>query len=311
MSKVMSLTMFMISVVVALVRVSFIHSHALSWPGTYEAFAHIWVGMLLALWIFRPDYRSSAAEWLIIITVIEVVMYLVQGGVNQPVKQPLNTEQMYCLPGGFAAHYPTLGSPVVACLFQDAEGYWNDIRDPIPASAAQVIAYQPFAIQLTHSEVTMPEHADPGIVRHLMLPDPHLTPGMADQRVSQSNIHDTICKSGYTATVRDVSHAEKSSVLKAYGLTWTDIQAKVNGKTTSLAEFDHYWSLELGGANDPSNIWPQFYDAAPGQSGYFGAREKDVVETYLGHEVCADKITLVEARLQIADWPTVYIKIKK
>ena len=181
-----------------------------------------------------------------------------------------------------------------------------------------MVGFQPSASWPGRGTTVQPEvfippypNPNPGIVRHLMLPDPHLTPGMADQRVSQSNIHDTICKSGYTATVRDVSHAEKSSVLKAYGLTWTDIQAKVNGKTTSLAEFDHYWSLELGGANDPSNIWPQFYDAAPGQSGYFGAREKDVVETYLGHEVCADKITLVEARRQIADWPTVYIKIKK
>lgn len=53
--------------------------HGLSWPGTYEAAAHIWVGWLLAV-CFRkktePKTRWTAIAALTVATVFETVMFL-------------------------------------------------------------------------------------------------------------------------------------------------------------------------------------------------------------------------------------------
>jgi hypothetical protein len=52
------------------------------------------------------------------------------------------------------------------------------------------------------------------------LPDGHCTPGATWSRVTQGNIHSTICKSGWTATVRpseSYTEALKRSQLRLYG----------------------------------------------------------------------------------------------
>jgi hypothetical protein len=87
-----------------------------------------------------------------------------------------------------------------------------------------------------------------------------------------------------------------------YGLPASDLH---------LVEIDHEISLEIGGSNDITNLRPQYYLAAKGQKGYLGAREKDVVETHLGHEVCAGTITLAQAQAAIREWPKVYLSLKK
>lgn len=48
-----------------------IPSHTLSWPGTYEAFAHIWCGVLITL-----GCQGKKQAWLAlgIITVLEIIM---------------------------------------------------------------------------------------------------------------------------------------------------------------------------------------------------------------------------------------------
>src|SRR5712692_4628034 len=73
------------------------------------------------------------------------------------------------------------------------------------------------------------------------LPDPLCTPGVADPRVTQDNIHATICVAGYTITVRPPSSytdALKQQQISQYGY-WD----------TSLADYeeDHLIPLELGG----------------------------------------------------------------
>ncbi len=136
---------------------------------------------------------------------------------------------------------------------------------------------------------------------HAMLPDPRLTPGKADPAVSQANIQATVCKDGYTKTVRNVSEAEKKQVMERYGLPESDLR---------LVEIDHFFSLEIGGANDVDNLWPQYYQAAPRQSGYLGAREKDVVETHLKRQVCSGKMSLAQAQYAIRKWPELYRQIK-
>jgi hypothetical protein len=136
---------------------------------------------------------------------------------------------------------------------------------------------------------------------HPMLPDPKLTPGATDSRVTQANIHTTICQPGYTATVRSVPQSVKHQVMVRYGLPISDL---------SLVEIDHDISLEIGGSNEVANLWPQYYDPAPGQVGYLGAREKDVVETALHRQVCSGEITLKQAQDAIRHWPEVYRQIK-
>jgi hypothetical protein len=53
---------------------------------------------------------------------------------------------------------------------------------------------------------------------HPMMPDPMLTPGALDPRVTQATIQDTICQSGYTKSVRNVPESVKREVMQRYGL---------------------------------------------------------------------------------------------
>lgn len=57
----------------------YIPGHNLSWPGTYEAMAHIWVGILLTIICcnkFQPKDRIVSGILLTLITVLETVMFL-------------------------------------------------------------------------------------------------------------------------------------------------------------------------------------------------------------------------------------------
>lgn len=128
-------------------------------------------------------------------------------------------------------------------------------------------------------------------------PDPKLTPGAYDPNISQANIQQTICVSGSTKDTRHVSEKTKRQVYEMYDLDYE----KLHGKY----EVDHFVSLELGGLNDISNLWPQRYLPKP------GAREKDVVETHLKRSICAGKLTLDQGRMIVKqDWYRCYLRIK-
>ena len=132
------------------------------------------------------------------------------------------------------------------------------------------------------------------------LPRRDLTPGAIDPRVTQGNIASTICRRGYTATVRppyEYSNAMKHRLMRAYGVT---------GSIHDY-ELDHLITLELGGCpNCETNLWPQQRNAFP------GAREKDEVEDYLNREVCSGAMPLAEAQREIArDWYAVYKRIRR
>jgi hypothetical protein len=128
-------------------------------------------------------------------------------------------------------------------------------------------------------------------------PNKEVTPGAADPKITQDNIAKTICRHGSTKDSRHVTSATKREVFKRYGLDYS----KEHGKF----EVDHFISLELGGLNDISNLWPQRYEPRP------GAREKDVVETHLKREICKGLITLEGGRAIITkDWFACYRVIK-
>ena len=92
--------------------------------------------------------------------------------------------------------------------------------------------------------------------------------------------------------MRDVSTAEKNQVYAEYGIT---------SHATGQYEVDHFISLELGGSNDLSNLWPEPAKPTP------GFHEKDKVENYLHGQLCSGKITLVQAQQDISvRWLDIY-----
>lgn len=126
------------------------------------------------------------------------------------------------------------------------------------------------------------------------LPDPACTPGAVDPEVTQASIATTICRVGWTATVRPpvgVTGPEKAASALAYGYT---------GPFTT-AEYDHLVPLELGGdPNDPANLWVEPNDR-PGATSTFNA--KDALEATLHDLVCTGRLSLATARQAIAsDW---------
>jgi hypothetical protein len=126
------------------------------------------------------------------------------------------------------------------------------------------------------------------------LPDTACTPGATDPRVTQANIDTTICRAGYTKTVRPPEHvtaAIKRERMDAYGA----------GDAPSSYELDHLIPLELGGAPAAvANLWPEPLNGGD------GAHTKDQVENALHRRVCAHVLSLAVAQREIAtDWRTV------
>jgi hypothetical protein len=124
------------------------------------------------------------------------------------------------------------------------------------------------------------------------LPDPGCTPGAVDPAVTQANIGRTICRSGYSESVRppeSITEREKRASVPAYG----------DQRPLHAYEYDHLVSLELGGApNDARNLWPE-----PGAS----PNPKDVLENRLHRLVCDHQMTLAAAQLAIAhNWVAAY-----
>jgi hypothetical protein len=131
-----------------------------------------------------------------------------------------------------------------------------------------------------------------------VLPDSARTPGAINPSVTQANIGQTICVSGWTATVRPpASLTTRLKVVQlASGYTYKGDTA------TGDYEEDHLISLELGGApSAEANLWLEPYNAPE------GARVKDQVENKLHALVCAGTITLATAQQAIAtNWWNAY-----
>lgn len=120
-----------------------------------------------------------------------------------------------------------------------------------------------------------------GHATHAVLADPARTPGVLNPDVTQANIRSTICRHGWTATIRppvSYTNALKAKQMRAYG------------ETGSLSDYqeDHLISLELGGhPTDPRNLWPEPYPRAA---------QVDRTENELNAEVCSGRLTLAEAQ---------------
>jgi hypothetical protein len=119
--------------------------------------------------------------------------------------------------------------------------------------------------------------------------------GESDPHITQENIHQTICLSGYSRNVRperSFTEGVKLQRMATLGLP---------GKISDY-ELDHVIPLGLGGCRDcQSNLWME-----PMRT----ALLKDQVESYLHKQVCEDRLSLPEARKLITgDWYAVYLKL--
>ncbi|MBO0822446.1 MAG: hypothetical protein J2P27_01145 [Actinobacteria bacterium] len=142
-----------------------------------------------------------------------------------------------------------------------------------------------------HSPIPAPGTCKLGSRDGQPLPDPKCTPGAINPAVHQDNIASTICKSGWTKTVRpptSLTNRIKLQIDRAYGLP-----------TNTQGELDHHVSLELGGApDDPRNLWVE-----PGKI----PNPKDAVENKLNGAVCAGLIPLTTAQTALAhSWVTAF-----
>jgi hypothetical protein len=118
------------------------------------------------------------------------------------------------------------------------------------------------------------------------LPDRRCTPGAYDPAVTTA----VLCSGGYSTDTYRPPESQTdafkfSEAYPAYGIT---------GGTTS--ELDHLIPLELGGANDAANLWPEV-GSLP--------NPKDQVENALHDAVCSGRVALGRAQRAIArNWET-------
>jgi hypothetical protein len=117
--------------------------------------------------------------------------------------------------------------------------------------------------------------------RPVLVASPVLTPGVLNPDVTQATIGETICKAGWTRTIRPptgYTSGLKIEQMSEYG---------VGGDPSGYQE-DHLISLELGGhPTDRRNLWPE-----PNPH----ATEVDRIENELNRAVCSGELTLAEAQ---------------
>jgi len=123
-------------------------------------------------------------------------------------------------------------------------------------------------------------------------PDRRCSPGAIYTGLTKT----VLCSSTFrTSTIRNVPDSEKHQVEVEYGLA-----PKGYGSTL---EIDHLVSLELGGSNDITNLFPERAAPAP------GFHVKDKLENKVHDLVCAGQMTLRTAQRSIAaNWPALYKK---
>lgn len=123
------------------------------------------------------------------------------------------------------------------------------------------------------------------------LPDPACSPGAV--LTTDTSV---ICVSGYTQTVRNVSDSVRQQVFAEYGISYS---------LHSNYEVDHIISLELGGSNDISNLYPESYTIQ------YGAHVKDGFENHLHSLVCSGQMSIAVAQQQIStNWLKYYLAWK-
>ncbi len=154
---------------------------------------------------------------------------------------------------------------VLSFLFYESYNFWK---------RQKALGYLQVFPAITRTQET-------GCTYNGSLPDPECTPGAVFRHITPREM----CVSGYARTMRDVSNKLKEEVYVDYGIT---------EHKPGDYEVDHLVSLQLGGSNEISNLWPQPVIPHP------GFREKHRVDTILHDAVCAGELPLAEAQWRSA-----------
>ncbi len=130
------------------------------------------------------------------------------------------------------------------------------------------------------------------------LPDPARTPRSINPNATQGNLDETVCKSGWAASVRPPSaytSALKFAQIIEYGYA---------DRNPAHYQEDHLVPLELGGApRDPRNLWPEPNVITLADGSVVGSDAKDNLEDELHGRVCDGEMLLADAQRLIAgDW---------
>jgi hypothetical protein len=113
-----------------------------------------------------------------------------------------------------------------------------------------------------------------------------LTPGVVNPGVTPSTIHETICRRGWTDTIRPPTSYTDELVLGQMR------QYRRQGSRSDYQE-DHLISLELGGdPTDPRNLWPEPRPRA---------ERVDRIENELNDAICSGRMSLDDAQRRISE----------
>lgn len=121
------------------------------------------------------------------------------------------------------------------------------------------------------------------------LPNHKLTPGVI--RVSGAAGAKEICAPTFrTGPWRKTNGSTKKHICAEYGVKRCPVLGEM--------EIDHLIPLELGGADDPANLWVQFAEYADGSPGF---HVKDKLENELHRRVCKEGMSLPAAQQCLRD----------
>lgn len=124
----------------------------------------------------------------------------------------------------------------------------------------------------------------------LSLPDRRFTPGA----VHPAAVAD-LCRMADTDAPPEVAQAVRQQVFDDYGLPVS---------TSHSYELDYLITPQLGGANDPKNLWPEPYASTA-----WNAHIKDELEDRFHDMVCDGSLDLATAQREISgDWIAAYKK---
>jgi hypothetical protein len=173
-----------------------------------------------------------------------------------------------CLAGSLVAS----GAPVTA-----ADG--TTATEP-PTTVTQATTQSTSVTQTSATTVITPGPGLPSVI----LPDKKRTPGALNPKVRRSTIKKTICKGGWTKTIRPpVAFTNALKIKQMVLYEETGLPSKY--------EEDHFIPLELGGApRNPKNLWPE----PRSQS-----KLSDPLENKLKRKVCKGLLQLAKARAAI------------
>jgi hypothetical protein len=149
-----------------------------------------------------------------------------------------------------------------------------------PTTVTQATTQSTSVTQTSATTIVTPGPGQPSVI----LPDKKRTPGALNPKVRQATVRKTICKSGWTRTIRPpVSYTNSLKVKQM-------VPYEETGSPSEYEE-DHFIPLELGGApKNPKNLWPEPHSQS---------QLSDPLETSLKRKVCMGLMKLAKARATI------------